>query len=110
MDARPIATAMAPIAPAAVGRMDDWMGRVRVSCMTVSVASGLVVSRIAWLRWLLTQGMRRCRGHFFIRRRRFDESRTSVQVTPTDDVGGRCYDRRPASDSRRVRMRPVIPV
>ena len=53
-----------------------------MSCMMVSLASGLVVSRIAWLRWLLTQGMRGCADHFFIRGRRFDESRTSVQASP----------------------------
>jgi hypothetical protein len=49
-----------------------------MSFMVVSLASGLVVSRFARLRWLLTQGMREWADHFFIRGRRFDESRTSV--------------------------------
>ena len=78
---------MAPIAPRAVGRMDDWMGRVRVSCMMVSLASGLVVSRIAWLRWLLTQGMRGC-GRPFLHPRAAFRRITYVRpgTPPTDDV------------------------
>ena len=45
-----------------------------MSRMMVSVASGLLVSWVARLRWLLTQGKRGVGDHFFIRGRGFDES------------------------------------